>query len=66
MYDESLTYSVEAVKTDLRHYLARLGWRPRCIETLRQAVDVFMHSYSAPRLRKYKYPRYPVPLTPMI
>jgi hypothetical protein len=66
-YDESQTYSVEAVNADLRHYLARLGRRSRCfsrcIRALTKAVDLFVRCYNARQLRKRKYPKYPAPLT---
>ena len=70
MYDKSQTYAVEAVNADLRHYLARLGRRPRCfsrcINALTRAVDLFARCYNARQLRKRKYPRYPAPLAARI
>lgn len=66
MYDKSQAYSVEAVNADLRHYLARLARRSRCIHALTRAVDLFVRCYNARQLRKRKYPKYPTPLTATI
>ena len=66
MYDKSRTYSVEAVNADLRHYLARLGRRSRCIHALRRAVDLFVRCYNARQLKKRKCPRYPASLAALI
>ena len=66
MYDKSQTFSVEGTNADLRHYLARLARRSRCIQALRRAVDLFARCYNARQLRKRKHPRYPAPLTAMI
>ena len=66
MYDKSQTYSVEGTNTDLRHYLARLARRSRCIHALTRAFDLFVRCYNARQLRKRKYPRYATPLTAMI
>jgi hypothetical protein len=66
MYDKSRTYSVEAVNAELRHYLARLGRRSRCISALTRAVDMFVRCYNARQPRKRKYPRYLASLAAMI
>jgi hypothetical protein len=69
LYDKSQTYSVEGTNADLRHYLARLGRRSRCIsgcfEALRRAVDLFVRFYNARQLRERNCPRYPAPLATM-
>jgi hypothetical protein len=70
MSNKSETHSVEAVKAGRRHYLARLGRRPRCfsgrIRALRRAVDLFVRCYNARQLRKRKYPQFPTSLATFI
>ena len=59
---KSQTYSVEAAKAELRHYLARLGRRSRCfsrsIEALRRAVKLFVHAWNRRQWHKRAFPRY--------
>ena len=66
MYDKSQTYSVEADKAELRHYLARLTRKTRCfskcIDALRRAVELFIWWWNKRQLRKQQCPRYPINL----
>jgi hypothetical protein len=70
MYDKSQTYLVEAVNTDLRHYLPHLSRHSRCfsrcIHALTRVIDLFVCCYNARQFRKRKYPRYPAPLTVLL
>jgi IS1 family transposase len=59
---KSQTYSVEAAKAELRHYLARLGRRSRCfsrsLDALRRAVKLFVPAWNRRQLHKRAFPRY--------
>jgi IS1 family transposase len=57
--NKSQTYTVEGGNADLRHYLARLGRKSRCIHALRCVVKLFIWCYNQRQLWKQRYPRYP-------
>lgn len=56
------TYSVEGVKADLRHYLARLVRRSRCFSrspfALECAIKLFVFCHNNRQLYIYQYPNY--------
>jgi hypothetical protein len=64
--DKKETYSVEAVNSDLRHYLKRLARKSRCfsrrLEALRKNLRLFAYCYNQRQLMKQKYPQYHPPL----
>ena len=63
MPDKSETYRVEGDNAELRHYLARLGRRSRClsrcIQALRAAIRLFVFAWNSRQLYKARYPHYP-------
>ncbi len=60
--DKSETYSVEGDNAELRHYLARLARRSRCLsrcsEALRRAVQLFVWCWNQRQLWKQVHPKY--------
>jgi len=56
------TYSVEAVKADLRHYLKRLARKSRCftrrLASLAQNLQLFIYCYNHRQLAKRRFPKY--------
>src|SRR5690606_22985777 len=64
--DKKETYSVEAVNTDLRHYMKRLARKSRCfsrrLEALLRNLQLFAYCYNQRQLMKQKYPQYNLPL----
>lgn len=61
--DKQETYSVEAVNSDLRHYLKRLARKSRCFSRRMQAlarnIQLFVYCYNQRQLMKRLYPKYP-------
>ena len=61
--DKSETYSVEGGNAELRHYMARLARKTRCIsrciESLRRHVKIFIHAWNKRQLYRRRYPKYP-------
>ncbi len=57
------TYSVEADNAELRHYLARLARRSRCLsrcpQALQAALKLFMYCFNRRQLHKQLFPNYP-------
>ena len=64
--DKKETYSVEAVNSDLRHYLKRLARKSRCfsrrLDALLRNLQLFAYCYNQRQLAKQKYPQYKLPL----
>lgn len=61
--DKSEPYSVAGGNADLRHYLARLVRKSRCVSrgmrALQRAVKLGGWCYNQQQLWKQRYPRYP-------
>jgi insertion element IS1 protein InsB len=61
--NKSQTSRVEGVNAELRHYLARLARRSRCfsrqLDTLRQAVKLFVYAWNHRQLYRHAHPKYP-------
>lgn len=60
--NKSQTSSVEADNSELRHYLARLGRRSRCItrsrRALREAIKLFVYAWNRRQLTRLAHPQY--------
>lgn len=61
MPDKSQTYSVEADNAELRHYLARLARRSRCLSrclwALQRAVALFVYAWNQRQYLRRRYPK---------
>lgn len=56
------TYTVEGCNADLRHYIAVLARKTRCvtrsIQSLRESIRIFVAAYNQQQLRRFRYPQY--------
>lgn len=63
MPDKSQTYRVEGDNAELRHYLARLARRSRCLSrsvlALQPALKLFVFAWNRRQLYRHQYPDYP-------
>ena len=66
MPDKSVTYRVEGMNAELRHYLARLARQSRCfsrcMKALCRAVKLFVFAWNRRQLYRQRFPRYPAHL----
>ena len=60
--NKSQTYSVEGDNAELRHSLARLGRKSRCLSALRRAITLFVFAWNRRQLYRERYPNYPTHL----
>ena len=57
------TYTVEGCNADLRHYIAVLARKSRCVTrseaSLRDTIRLFVAAYNRRQLHLFRYPHYP-------
>ena len=57
------TFSVEGGNADLRHYIAVLARKTRCVTrseaSLRDTIRLFVAAYNRRQLHHFRYPHYP-------
>ena len=56
------TYTVEGCNADLRHYVAVLARKTRCVTrsvaSLRDSICLFVAAYNQQQLHRFRYPEY--------
>lgn len=64
------TYTVEGCNAELRHYIAVLVRKTRCVcrsaESLRASLKLMVHAYNRQQLHRFRYPQYRRPLTDFV
>lgn len=60
------TYTVEGCNAELRHYIAVLARKTRCvtrsIASLCDSIRLFVSAYNQQQLHRFRYPHYPCSL----
>ena len=59
MPDKSETYRVEGDNAELRHYLARLARKSRCLHALRRTIKLLVFAWNRRQLYLRRFPAYP-------
>ncbi len=64
------TYTVESCNADLRHYIAVLARKTRCVTrseaSLRDTIRLFVAAYNRRQLHHFRYPHYPRAITEFV
>ena len=64
------TYNVEGCNAELRHYIAVLARKTRCvtrsIASLCDSIRLFVSAYNQQQLHRFRYPHYPCSLTDFV
>lgn len=64
------TYTVEGCNADIRHCVAALARKTRCITrspaSLRDSICLFVFAYNLHRRHRFRYPQYPCSLTEFV